>query len=165
MVQKSFAFFLSASFLLIVACSMKGNISPDHPKQTLNLSGQIVSISDVMNQPDQPLLCNVLIFKVGFFDQWVQDNTISYLPKIGIQMLDSLYRSNVVAQIHTDTQGHYQLQLDPGTYYVCIANIGDQPSPKVPPTIIWGAYSQKLSPNQKHKLMLGWGFSGLQKIE
>lgn len=128
------------------------------------ITGKVMSQSDVMGYPDQPLNTWVIVFKKNFFESWLDTMGIEYSPKLALPMKDETFLNNVVAKYYSNADGGYDLELEPGKYYLGLANFNKASTEPIPPAFIWGAVYFSIEAEQILELNLLWTFSGLKKI-
>jgi hypothetical protein len=129
--------------------------------------GHLLSLSDVATIPDMPL-AGVAVFAVAAdqFGALLADAGVAPAAPGSLQWLGQLqvaagsWSHYVVASDSTAADGGYHLDLDPGSYVVCMANIDDR-DPSRRPVAVDGCVPLNVRADAETPLELRVGLQGL----
>jgi hypothetical protein len=157
-----FAGYLILGGLLVSGCFQLGSrISATKTGPSLatmpNITGKILSKSDVFLQPDRPLskIVVLVISESNFEDLLHESSTQSgSMPIIDNELHGKYVTTSTVSM----QDGSYNLQLPQGNYYFCLANIGRNITL---PAYVNGCVEVSISEEHQENIDVYWGEGGV----
>jgi|SRR5579859_1846278 len=157
---------LSAIGAYAACASQAGPATVAREADVPGISGQVTSLSDVATIPDVPLP-GLLVFAVPA-DQFpallaaegVPADAINFPETLGqLNVSAASWQQYVVASGSSDGAGSYHLDVAPGAYHVCIANLSDRDPSRLPASVA-GCTRVDVGADGT-RLDLQWGLQGL----
>lgn len=144
-----------------------GTIPPGGIDPKANLIGRAMTKSDVATEPDRPLR-ETLVLAIPSTDLdpllaaiGMADDRAKELGRLGFRLSEDLFQSYVEASAATGQNGWYALEVPPGDYILCLANLGSSDAVKKLPANVYGCIEVSVSEGERVTQDLFWSMGGV----
>ena len=134
--------------------------------RTGKISGRVLKKSDIMFRPDRPALAVVLVIPELKMPALYRDVGFEEDPQLGRSRLffiisDTLFSDYVSMHTVAKKTGHYELDVLPESYALCLANIDKTEPDDLFPARLYGCTSVTVGEAERVKQNLYWGEGGM----
>lgn len=150
----------SVIIVLLLGCANHSNV--DGQKDS-GIRGNVLSESDVMTQPHRPLSALVLAVPSTRIKELLTDagGDPERTPvRTKFELSEALFEKYVAGHGHSGQDGHYEIPLSPGDYYLCLANFDRSDDEPVVPAHVSGCVEISVPSGAWLDQDIFWGLGG-----
>ena len=135
-------------------------------RELVNIRGQAMRKSDVVQDPNTPINeAFLLAIPSEEFDLLLEEAGLSRAPTNRLMSLlvltEELFEKYVEASATSQQNGDYELQVPPGNYFLCLANLGLPRQPEVFPADVYGCSEITVPEGTQLIQDIFWGEAGV----